>query len=83
MFGFRNAQREHTVEPAGVRLTYADTGLGFGTRFGAVGMSYRRPTRVTVPESGSAIPIRDHVMVVRLAVIALLLAVSLWGRHDR
>ncbi|HVR78699.1 MAG TPA: hypothetical protein VMS99_09935 [Acidimicrobiia bacterium] len=83
MFGFRNAQQEHMVEPAGVRLTYADTGLGFDARLGAVGMSYRRPTRVTVPESRSAIPIRDHVMVVRLAVIALLLVVSLWGRHDR
>jgi hypothetical protein len=83
MFGFRNAKREHTVEPSGVRLTYADTGLGFGTGFGAVGMSYRRPTRVTVGESGSAIPIRDHVMVARLAVIALLLVVSLWRRHDR
>lgn len=83
MFGFRNAQQEHTVELAGVRLTYADTGLGFGTWFGAVGMSYRRPIRVTVGESGSAIPIRDHVMVVHLAVIALLLVVSLWGRHDR
>ena len=83
MFGFRDAQREHTVEPAGVRLTYADTGLGFSTWFGAVGMSYRRPTRVTVGESGSPIPIRDHVMMVRLAVIALLLVVRLWGRHDR
>ena len=82
MFGFRNAQQEHTVEPAGVRLTYTDTSLGFGTRFGAVGMSYRRPTRVSVGESGSAIPIRDHVIVVRLSVIAVLLVVSLWARHD-
>jgi hypothetical protein len=83
MFGFRNAKREHTVAPSGVRLTYADTGLGFDTRFGAVGLSYRRPTGVIAGESGSAIPIRDHVMVVRVAVIALLLVVGLWGRHDR
>ena len=83
MFGFRNVEREHTIEAAGVTMTYADTGLGFSTWFGAAAMSYQRPTRVTVPESGTAIPIRDQVMMVRLAVIGLLLVVGLWGRHDR
>lgn len=83
MSGFRNVLREHTVEQAGVRLGYADTGFGLSTWFGAVGVSYQRPTRVIVPGSGSAVPIRDHVMVVRVAVIALVLVVSLWGRHDR
>jgi hypothetical protein len=82
MLGFRHLERDHTVEGVtGLKLSYADTGFGGVIRLGAGGLSYRRPTSVTVPGTGSIIPIRDHVMVVRLAVIMVLLMVNLRGRR--
>jgi hypothetical protein len=85
MFWLRNVEREHLVEGVErLRLSYADTGLGGVSPYGAGGISYRRPTSVTVPGTGDVIPIRDHVMVLRLAVLILLLVLGLRGRrHDR
>ena len=85
MLGFRHVERDHTVAGVtGLELSYADTGFGGVIRLGAGGLTYRRPTSVTVPGTGSIIPIRDHVMVVRLVVIMLLFVVNLRGRrHGR
>lgn len=82
MLGFRHLERDHAVEGVtGLKLSYADTGVGGVIRFGAGGLSYRRPTSVTVPGTGSIIPIRDHVMLVRLVVIVVLFVVNLRGRR--
>jgi hypothetical protein len=82
MFALRHVAMNHTIEGvAGLQLSYADSELGGVTRFGAGGVSYRRPSSVTVPGSGSTIPIRDHVMMIRLAVAILLVVVNLEGRR--
>jgi len=82
MLGFRHLERDHTVEGVtGLKLSYADTGFGGVIRLGAGGLTYRRPTSVTVPGTGSIIPIRDHVMVVRLVVIMVLFVVNFRGRR--
>ena len=82
MLGFRHLERDHTVEGVtGLKLSYADTGFVGVIRLGVGGLTYRRPTSVTVPGTGSIIPIRDHVMVVRLVVIMLLFVVNLRGRR--
>jgi hypothetical protein len=82
MLGFRHLERDHTVEGvAGLKLSYADTGFGGVIRLGAGGLSYRRPTSVTVPGTGSAIPIRDHVMLVRLVMVMVLFVVNLRRRR--
>jgi hypothetical protein len=82
MLGFRHLERDHPVEGVpDMKLSYADTGFGGVVRFGAGDLSYRRPTSVMVPGTGSVIPIRDHVMVLRLVVIVLLFVVNLRGRR--
>ena len=82
MLGFRHLEVDHTIEGVtGLKLSVADTGFGGVTRFGAGGLSYRRPTSVTVPGTGSIIPIRDHVMLVRLVAIMVLFVVNLRGRR--
>lgn len=82
MLGFRHVGQDQTIEGVpGLKLSYVDTGFGGVTRFGGGGLSYRRPSSVTVPGTGSIIPIRDHVMLLRLAVILLLLVINLRGRR--
>ena len=85
MVDVRHLLREHLIEEqGGVRLTYADTGLLASNRFAAAGVSYRRPVRVTMTGSGVTVPIRDHVMIVRLSVAAFLVVVNVWRRqHGR
>jgi hypothetical protein len=82
MFAFRHVALNHTIEgAAGLQLSYLESGLGAVTRFGAGGVSYRRPSSVTVPGTGSTVPIRDHVMMIRLVVAILLLLVNLEARR--
>jgi hypothetical protein len=80
MLSLRHVSRDQPIEGmTGLILTYADTGLHGRARSGAAGVSYRRPVRVTMIGSGPTAPIRDHVMMVRLAVVALLVALNVWG----
>jgi hypothetical protein len=82
MFAFRHVALNHTIEEAaGLQLSYLDSGLGAVTRLGAGGVYYRRPSSVTVPGTASTVPIRDHVMTIRLVVAILLLLVNLEARR--
>jgi hypothetical protein len=61
-----------------VRLVYASTGVHGGGAMAGVGLAYHRPVRVVLTGSGAIIPIRDHVMEARLAlVVAFLLMIVL------
>ena len=65
-------------DPAsGVTMVGAETAvLGGGPGFSAEA-SYARPVRVESP-GDSPIPIRDHLMIVRLAVAAMVLIATVW-----
>ena len=83
MLRFTHARSEQTVDGAdGVTLTFADTGFHWTSSFGGGGFTYHRPVLVRLPHSGVAIPIRDHVMEVRLAAAAMLLLAGIWRWFD-
>jgi hypothetical protein len=52
------------------------------TSFGGGGLTYHRPVLITLRGSGTVIPIRDHVMDVRLAAALLLLLAGIWRWID-
>jgi hypothetical protein len=83
MLRFRHARSEQTVGGAdGITLGFADTGFyGVGS-FGGGGFTYHRPVLVRVSGSGTVIPIRDHVMEVRLAAVVVLLLAGIWRWLD-
>ncbi|MGH8951409.1 MAG: hypothetical protein ACRDX9_08275 [Acidimicrobiia bacterium] len=83
MARFRHIVEEHPIEgQPGMSLIYADTGFQAVTPFGGMAASYQRPVRVVA--GGVDVPIRDHVMVVRLVVVALVIVSNLLRlRHDR
>jgi len=83
MLRFRNARSERTVDGAdGVTLAFAETGFYWMAPFGGAGFAYHRPVLVRVSGSGSMIPIRDHVMEVRLAAVVVLLLAGIWRWLD-
>ena len=83
MLRIRHARREQTVDGAdGVTLTIADSGFYWMTSFGGGGFTYHRPVFVSLPGRGTRIPIRDHVMDVRLAAALLLLLAGIWRWID-
>jgi hypothetical protein len=83
MLRIRHARRERTVDGAdGVTLTLADSGFYWMTSFGGGGLTYHRPVLITLRGSGTVIPIRDHVMDVRLAAALLLLLAGIWRWID-
>lgn len=61
-----------------VELTELHTSLwgGFGPT--GVGFGYRRAVRVAV--DGVAVPIRDHVMIGRVAMVAVVVLAGAWRR---
>jgi len=83
MAGFRHIVEEHHIEGSpGMSLTYADTGLLAVTRFGGIVVSYQRPLRVVA--AGASIRLRDHLMIARLVVLALLIVANVLSlRRDR
>jgi len=83
MAGFRHIVEEHHIDGSpGMSLTYADTGFLAVTPFGGIVVSYQRP--VGVVAAGANVRIRDHLMITRLVVVALLILANLLSlRHDR
>jgi len=83
MAGFRRIVEEHHIEELpGMSLTYADTGFFAVTPFGGIGGSYQRPVRVVA--AGVSVRIRDHLMIARLVIVALVIVANLLSlRHDR
>ena len=81
--GFRHSVEEHPIEGRpGMNLTYADSGFHAVMPFGGMVVSYQRPVRVVA--TGVSVPIRDHVMIARLVVVALLIVANLLSRrHGR
>ena len=72
--------RTETVEgPDGITLVYAHSSLYAALPFGGGGYSYSRPVAVRHEASGMETPIRDHVMTLRLGLIALAL-IAVMGR---
>ena len=83
MLRFRHGRSEQSVDGAdGVTLTFADTGFSWTTSHGGGGFTYRRPVLVRLPDSGVVIPIRDHVMEVRLAAAVMLVLAGIWRWLD-
>ncbi len=70
----RNQISEGTVELAGhsVSLLSREFALWVGTRWFTLGVAYRRPAWVEVAGTGGArLPVRDHMMYVTIAALAL------------
>ncbi|MGD2042734.1 MAG: hypothetical protein PVJ28_03725 [Acidimicrobiia bacterium] len=70
---------EVSIDDVSAHLVSAETSVRIGQPGFGWGLSYHRPIRV---ESGSeALPIRDHVMIARLAALAaaLLMAIRRFG----
>ena len=83
MLRIRHGRREQTIEGAdGVTLTLADSGFYWTTSFGGGGFTYHRPVLVRLQGSGAVIPIRDHVMEIRLAAAVVLLLAGIWRWLD-
>ena len=83
MLRIRHTRREQVIEGVrGVTLTSANSGFFGGTSFGGGGFSYHRPVLVRDPGTGAMIPIRDHVMAVRLAAVVVLLMALIWRWID-
>ncbi len=83
MLRIRHGRREQTVEGAdGVTLTLVDSGFYWTTSFGGGGFTYHRPVLVRLQGSGAVIPIRDHVMEIRLAAAVVLLLAGIWRWLD-
>jgi len=83
MLRIRHARGEQTIEGAdGVTLTRADSGFYWTTSFGGGGFTYHRPVLVRLRGSEAVIPIRDHVMEVRLAAAVVLLLAGIWRWLD-
>jgi hypothetical protein len=74
--------RQSDAGPGGVTLTYANTGLYWASTLGGGGYAYRRPISVRPPGADAEIPIRDHVMILRLALILVLAVTTLWRWVD-
>lgn len=82
----RTESRENPIEWAG-RSVILVSRVWFGwlgTPWFGVGFSYRQPTRVeTTGPSPESRPIRDHVMLAKLATILVLITVTLTRRIRR
>ena len=65
-------RRRNSVEgPHGLTLLYAHTGFHVGIPFGGGGYVYSHPVAVRHESTGVEIPIRDHVMALRMGLLAL------------
>ena len=83
MLRIRHTRREQRVDGAdGVTLTLAHSGFYWVTSSGGGGFTYRRPVLVRLAGSGAVIPIRDHVMEVRLIAAVVLLLAGIWRWLD-
>ena len=78
-----NLENRHSVEgPQGVTLVYAHSSLQGATSAGGGGYTYSHPVAVRNEATGVVVPIRDHVMVLRLGVLAVILLATIvrWVR---
>jgi hypothetical protein len=76
-------ERIASVEgPGGLTLVYAHTSFRAVTSFGGGGYAYRHPVAVRHEPSGVEIPIRDHVMRLRLMLVGLFVWVGLVRWND-
>lgn len=78
MFRFVNEERVLPIE-SGSELTLvgAETSVIGRTTWFEGGATYTRPVRVEF-RGGKSIPIRDHLMIMRLAMAALVLTAIAW-----
>jgi hypothetical protein len=62
---------EKIEAPGGITLVYARSSVYAATPYGGGGYSYSRPLMARHESSGEEISIRDHVMTLRLGMLAL------------
>ena len=68
-----NLEDQHSVDgPHGVTLVYAHSSLHATTSVGGGGYFYSHPVAVRHETTGVVVPIRDHVMILRLGVLAVI-----------
>lgn len=77
--------RSDAVDVSGrpVKLVGAKVDAVLAAPWFGVAASYRFPVRAEVGEGAGAVPIRDHVMLVRIAAAALVAAATLVRRIRR
>jgi len=66
-----------------VTLVGAQVDAALAAPWFGVAASYRFPVRAEVGEGAGAVPIRDHVMLIRIAAAALVASATLVGRIRR
>lgn len=71
--------RQSVDGPNGVTLVYSHSSLHAATSVGGGGYTYSRPVAVRHEATGVVVPIRDHVMALRLAVLAVILLSTIAG----
>ncbi len=74
-------RREAVDGPGGIALVYATTGIYGSSSIGGAGFGYSRPVAVVRPDR-IEVPIRDHVMLSRLALFLVLGIAALWRALD-
>jgi hypothetical protein len=66
----RSVERREVVGSRTVLLAAAETTIMLGSRTWSAAWTYRRPLRVSIDgEDGTSIPVHDHVMLARLAIV--------------
>ena len=82
MFRFVNEERVLPFESgSGLTLVGAETSVIGKTAWFGGGASYTRPVRVEI-DGGKAIRVRDHLMIVRLAMVVVVLVLTVWRLVD-
>jgi hypothetical protein len=77
--------RSDPVQASGrtVKLVGAQVDAALAAPWFGVAASYRFPVRAEIGEGAGAVPIRDHVMLIRVTAAALVAAATLVGRIRR
>lgn len=61
-----------------VGLVSHETWFSVGTPGAGFGLSYRRPVRVVSDDAGVSVAVHDHVMIARVAAVAVGLGLAIW-----
>jgi hypothetical protein len=77
MFRAELERRRSVPVPGEVTFVFAQTSLRAASSFGGGGYAYRHPVAVRHEPSEVEIPIRDHVMRLRLMLVVLFVVAAL------
>ena len=68
----------HATAGGSVGLVSHETWVSFGTPGAGFGVSYRRPVQVVSDDAGVSVAVHDHVMIARVAALAVGLVFAIW-----